>query len=243
MEIRKLIEQGEDVARRFTQTNAYTTRFISGEPYQDWLSLATSFLQQNYPGNEETIRFGKIAQNANGHGESKYQSLIAILRAFEKLPPQPIRKDIFVMLKEILENFKNFDVAIKKRYGERTTIIIRDEHDLQDALYAILKLFVDDIKKEEYVPSYAGGKSRTDFFMPDHKLIIEAKMTRTTLKDKQVGEELIIDFTRYKELGKADCLICFVYDRDTHLDNRTGLINDLERLSDDKMQMKVFITS
>lgn len=53
-----------------------------------------------------------------------------------------------------------------------------------------------------YVPSYAGGNSRTDFYLPQYETYIETKMTREGLRDKEVGEQLVIDIARYGEKVK-----------------------------------------
>lgn len=139
-------------------------------------------------------------------------------------------------------NFNKFDISIRRRYGNRDTININDEHDLQDVLFSILKLFISDIRPEDYIPSSAGGNSRVHFLLPEYGLIIETKMTNKSLQDKQVGEQLIIDFGRYKQKDGYNHLMCFVYDKETNIRNPIGLIKDLERLSDEKMRISVYIS-
>ena len=243
MEIRELIELGQVAASQckkpFSHTGGY---YYSGKEYDNWLSLAVRFLENNYPNDKDTIRFSEIAEKAYSDSEHSFNVLIAILNAFDKIPVKPLKKEIQVILHDIFMNFNKFEISIKRRYGKRPSIEIADEHDLQDALYAILKLFVNDIRKEEYVPSYAGGKSRVDFFLPEHGVIIETKMATASLQDKGIGEQLIVDFNRYKELNNSNHLICFVYDKDSNINNPQGIIKDLEKLSDDTMSMTVFIS-
>ena len=38
-----------------------------------------------------------------------------------------------------------------------------------------------------------------DFLLKDDEISIEVKMTRDGLKDKELGEQLIIDIAKYKE--------------------------------------------
>lgn len=43
------------------------------------------------------------------------------------------------------------------RHGNREPLKIDDEYDVQDLLQSILRLFFDDVRAEDCVPSYAGG--------------------------------------------------------------------------------------
>ncbi|MCL6476988.1 MAG: hypothetical protein K6T65_01090 [Peptococcaceae bacterium] len=242
MNISELIEIGLKIANRCKKYSEHVGEYYDGQEYSDWLALATRFVEINFPGDADTKRFRELAENANGFGDERFYSLISILKAFNKYPPIPPQTDIFSLIKNICMNFIKFDLNIRRRYGNRETILIKDEHDLQDALHSILKLFIHDIRPENYVPSYAGGNSRVDFLLPEHGIIIETKMTNNNLRDKQVGEQLIIDYERYKGINGYNYLICFVYDREANIINPSGLINDLEKLSDDVMRISVFIS-
>lgn len=97
--------------------------------------------------------------------------------------------------------------SLLNRHADRTTITITDEYDVQDLLLSILRLFIDDVRPEDYVSSFASGNSRTDFF-PLYGTYIETKMTRNGLSDKEIGEQLSIDIARYENHCKK--LICFI---------------------------------
>lgn len=241
MDISELIIMGEAAAKDCYKPGG-GRGYYSGEKYQEWLAIAMRYLQSNFPGDPDTERFRTIAVNANGFGDDRYHPLMAILKAFEQNPPVPPKTDIMLIISDLCNNFSKFDINIKRRHGSRPTITINDEYDVQDAMLAILKLFVDDIRPEDYVPSYAGGNSRVDFLLPQHGVIIETKMTNKHLSDKQVGEQLIIDFERYKQKGDYNHLVCFVYDKGSHITNPYGLISDLEKLSNEDMRMTVFIS-
>ena len=55
---------------------------------------------------------------------------------------------------------------------------IKDEYDVQDLLNALLRLNFDDVRPEEYTPSYAGSSTRVDFLLKKEKIVIEVKKTR-----------------------------------------------------------------
>lgn len=140
--------------------------------------------------------------------------------------------------------FYKFIVAkntLKRRKHKKPDFNIKDEYDVQDLLHAFLKIHFEDVRPEEYVPSYAGSSSRVDFLLKNENIAIEVKMTRENLRDRQVGEELLIDIGRYKPHPNCKLLYCFVYDPDNYISNKSGLINDLNKNSDEKLQVKVFI--
>ena len=114
------------------------------------------------------------------------------------------------------------------RHENRDTIIIEDEYDVQDLLHALLKIFFDDIRPEEYTPSYAGGSSRIDFLIKSEKIAIETKKTRKGLKGKEIADQLIIDIDRYKS-AHPDCetLFCFIYDPEYLIQNPIGFEKDI----------------
>jgi hypothetical protein len=144
-------------------------------------------------------------------------------------------------LLKILGRFTIFANALKERNVRREAITIADEYDVQYLLYALLKLHFDDVRKEEWTPSYAGGSARMDFLIKEEKSIIEVKMTRETLRDKSIGDELLIDVARYKNYPDCNLLLCYVYDPKRLILNPIGLENDLAKLSTEQFRVNVLI--
>lgn len=78
------------------------------------------------------------------------------------------RKDIqkdkpLDLLTKLFKKFHFSAVQLSKRYNDRVTLPIQDEYDVQDYLHALLKILFDDIRPEEFSPSYAGSSSKIDF--------------------------------------------------------------------------------
>lgn len=236
--IDELIEEGFEIKRECIKSG-YAGPYISGEKYQYWLVYCTRYLQQYYPSDAQVNRFAEVAKRADGNHEKNFNTLIGILKAIKEIKPINNESNIDILLEKIFKNFHRCAKSILNRHGGRSTLEIRDEYDVQDLLQGILRLFVDDVRPEDYVPSYAGGNSRTDFYLPQYGSYIEVKMTREGLADKEIGEQLAIDVARYSEM--CDTLICFIYDKIGCLKNPYGLINDLEKLSSERMRVKVYI--
>src|SRR5262249_39670147 len=121
-----------------------------------------------------------------------------------------------------------------------TTLDVQDEYDVQDLIHALLRQFYDDVRPEEYSPTYAGGASRIDFLLKKEQIIIEVKMTRPSLKAKELGEQLIIDIARYEKHPDCKMLYCFVYDPNGYIKNPSGIEADLSR-SGEPFPVKVYI--
>ena len=236
--IGEVIEEGIAIKKKCTKSGDFGL-YVHGESYEHWLMFCTRYLQQIYPEDPQTIRFEEIAKKANGNGINKFDTLIGILNAIKEIPTVEQVDDIDIILEKVFVNFHRCTRAILNRYNNRQTIDIKDEYDVQDLLEGILRLFVDDVRPEDYVPSYAGGNSRTDFYLPKYDMYIETKMTRDGLKDKEVGEQLSVDVVRYG--SKCKKLICFIYDKESLLKNPYGLINDLQELSTEQLEVKVYI--
>lgn len=132
-------------------------------------------------------------------------------------------------IKLIINRFHQVARQLRSRYSDRNTLKIEDEYDVQDLFHSLLKLYFDDVRAEEWTPSYAGGASRTDFLLKNENIVIEIKKTRQSLKAKELGEQLIVDAVRYQSHPDCDTLICFVYDPEGIIGNPKGIENDLTR--------------
>ncbi len=132
-------------------------------------------------------------------------------------------------VKLIISKFHKVARQLRDRYAGRDIFEIEDEYDVQDLLHALLILFFDDIRSEEYTPSYAGSASRVDFLLKKEKIIIEVKKTRKGLGAKEIGEQLLIDTQRYQSHPDCNQMVCFVYDPDENIANPRGLENDLSK--------------
>ena len=66
-------------------------------------------------------------------------------------------------------------------------------------------------------------------------------MTNENLKDKQLGEQILIDIGRYQEHPNCSKLFVFIYDKGDFVKNKKGLKRDLEAQSKDTFPIKIYI--
>jgi len=148
-------------------------------------------------------------------------------------------------VKAVLAICDRFHVVARQllhRRENRATLAITDEYDVQDLLHALLRLYFDDIRPEEWTPSYGGGSSRMDFLLKGHDIVVEAKMTRKGLTAKEVSEQLIIDAAKYRQNHECKTLVCLVYDPEGLIKNPRGIERDLAKLSGNGLEIVCVVT-
>ncbi len=247
--LRKYEAETSEILSRFTHSRDHIS--IKAEDNYRLRQITTELvdlLHDHIPGSAQHIRMIANYYNqgiANFYSSSSYSSvkeiqgtISAIVTRIErnpglfKQPAGPIdvsltERKLLDALDQIILRFHAVVIQLRSRYNERSTLDVNDEYDVQDLLHALLRLYFDDVRPEEWTPSYAGRSSRTDFLLPQIDTIIEIKKTRAGLNAKKVGEQLIIDIARYKKHPQCRRLICFVYDPEGRITNPIGLENDL----------------
>lgn len=141
-------------------------------------------------------------------------------------PEKPVEPEC---LERIFTRFRQVANQLTRRHNGRETLCIQDEYDVQDLLRALLSLYFDDVRPEEWTPSYAGSSLRIDFLIPEIEAVIEVKKTRKGMTDKTLSEELIVDIEKYQAHPNCKKIYCFVYDPDMILRNPAAIRNDLEQ--------------
>ncbi|HTV68183.1 MAG TPA: hypothetical protein VMF90_06560 [Rhizobiaceae bacterium] len=148
--------------------------------------------------------------------------------------------DQLSLIERICLRFHRAARQLQARHAGRETIRIEDEYDVQDLLHALLRLHFDDVRPEEWTPSYAGRSARVDFLLKNERIVVEVKKSRPSMKAGDLGEELIIDRARYEHHPDCDTLVCFVYDPEGRIGNPAGIEHDLENHSGN-LKVRVFI--
>jgi len=124
------------------------------------------------------------------------------------MSPKPTADDLLV---GICERFYRATDHVAKRRKGKHCIDFSDEYDVQDVFGLVLKSVYDDVRDEEWTPSYAGGASRIDFVVVDIQTAAELKRARPK---QAIADELTLDIARYAKNPDVKKLVCFVYDPD-----------------------------
>lgn len=185
---------------RFSYNSTNQREFVSdNSSYLDGLDSAKAFLQSRI---QKLDRFG-ISRDS-----------VSIV-------------DPIIEIKRICDRFHKVARQMRSRHSERPTLSVEDEYDVQYLFHSLLHLYFNDIRSEEWTPSYAGGSSRVDFLLKDINAVIEIKKTRPSMTRRDLADQLIIDIQRYQSHPDCKKLICFVYDPEGRVSNPKGIENDL----------------
>lgn len=236
MSLDELIEEGEYILANVHEGTLYD--YVDSKQYDPWKRKALMFLQQTYPKHPQVRTFEQHVSEYND--EYHCQACVSILQAFRDVQPKEIQVDYEAVLTTIFDRFFTVARQLQRRHDGRQTLSIQDEYDVQDLLCSLLLLHCEDVRPEEWTPSSAGSSKRMDFLLKDSEIAIEVKMTRPNLKDKEIGDQLIIDIAHYKQHNDCKSLYCFVYDPEGYIRNPRGLENDLQKI-DKTFPVKVFI--
>ena len=243
--LRELIEEGKSYTidpKRNALNQPFLVNTNKCEDFLKWEMKALLYLHQEYGNNYMVFDFRKsIDEDKKTCYIRTLYFQLGILEAFEKIQPKVVNIDFDLIISNTIEHFNACALQLRRRHAGRETLIIKDEYDVQDLLHALLKLHFSDIRPEEWTPSYAGNSNRMDFLLKEAHIAIEVKMTRDNLKDKEIGEQLIIDIDKYQQHPDVDTLYCFVYDPDGNIRNPRGLESDLNKRSIDNFSVKVFV--
>jgi len=235
----------------FSELLKKNNTFVDSAKYNTWIARVKKLLDDSY--GKDSDFYTDFIKAQKGFYQSNHDTLTKKLKpAFDAAKADlaysvPVKSNAVVnendgveLIINILNKFPAFCRQLKKRYDGRATIEINDEYDVQDLVHALLTLHFDDIRKEEYTPSFAGASSRQDFLLKKERIVIEVKKTRQSLGARKIGEELLIDMARYHSHQDCDMLVCFVYDPDGWVNNPNGVISDLES-KDNEGRVRVVI--
>lgn len=144
------------------------------------------------------------------------------------------------LLEQLCLGFGDFARTLADRSRQRPPLVMEDEYDVQYALHALLCLFFGDVRPEDTGPQHAGARSRVDFRLTAERTFVEAKMTRASMSERTLGDELLLDIARYKTHSDCDALVALVYDPTRRIKNPRAIENDLTR-NHDGLLTRVYI--
>lgn len=204
---------------------------VDGTIYAGWHTKTLSFLKMFLADQSDfTDKFIKCEDNTFNKAQAANSILESLIEYIEKdyiNVESNCSIDSEIELARLFSRFHRVARQLRSRHDNRPTIDVEDEYDVQDLLHALLRIYFDDVRAEEWTPSYAGKSARMDFLLKNEKTVIEIKKTRQGLTDKEIGDQLIVDVERYKSHSDCKKLICFIYDPEGKVGNPDGLANDL----------------
>lgn len=236
-QVQQLITKGEAVLGTHRPTpNAAGFPTLDRSAFSEWrtqaLNYLTSLLGPKHVYVEtftEQVKSGHREQVKSGLGILKAvrEDLVAGRVGKVQAAVSPVR-----LIEQLCSRFHLVARQLRSRHESRATLDIADEYDVQDLMHALLWLHFEDVRHEEYTPSYGGKTSRMDFLLKKEAVVVETKKTRPSMGPKELSSQLIEDTARYQTHPDCKTLICFVYDPDGYIPNPRGMEADLSRDGD-----------
>ena len=161
----------------------------------------------------------------------------AIIAAEPRAVPTPLPSaardplEALGFIRKLCTRFHALVRELRLRSENRPPFDVEDEHDVRDMVRALLCLEFEDLSMEEWTPPYAGGASRTDFFLKQERIVIVVKKTRQGLGAKEIADQVASDFQRYSIHPNCHMLLCFIYDPEGRVVNPRRLEANLARES------------
>jgi hypothetical protein len=146
--------------------------------------------------------------------------------------PVPSADDSMAAIRKVCTRFHMVARQLRLRRDYRATLEVEDEYDVQDLLYALLRLEFEEVGTEDWRPAYEEGVTRTSYLLHKDRVVIVVKKTKAGITAKELAEQARMDSTHYS--GRIDCrtLVCFIYDPEGRIGNPRGLESDLTMVSD-----------
>lgn len=241
-ELNQLIDKGNDILKTEYTSVVYGLAplpRVNKEQFTSWRTSIKALLCILFE--KDSPFFEPFSKQDNSPNTTRIflETLKAIKEQIKKdiiktLPSNDtvFQEDYDLKLRNIFSKFHKIVVQLRHRHSNRDTLNVNDEYDVQDLLHSLLHIYFDDIRPEEWTPSYAGRAARTDFLLKNEKVFVEVKKTRNGLADKEVGEQLTLDIAKYRQHPDCEKLYCFVYDPESRIVNKRGIISDLESAND-----------
>jgi hypothetical protein len=122
-----------------------------------------------------------------------------------------------------LNTFSEMVRYLNTRRSRGAILTLEDEPSVQDALYLMLRPWINDLTPESPTDKVANHFSIKDFCSPANGFVIEAKYVRDKAHGKSIVKEINDDIETYRYHPKCDDLIFFIYDPDSNIPDSASL--------------------
>jgi hypothetical protein len=151
----------------------------------------------------------------------------ALIAEASAAAPTPTPAPPVEVVVTICRQFAHASRALRGRLHGRPNFEVENEYDVQDLLLALLRSHFDDVRLEEWTPTWAGAASRVDILVKAEQVMVETKMTRPGLTAAALRDELAIDVQAYATHPDCKALVILIHDPEHRIANPTGLEADL----------------
>jgi hypothetical protein len=248
-ELKAYIKGLEDLFNKQNTTTYRVTTLDEEYIIEGYEKIARSyidFLNMNEPkrtmSGKDIINYNNDAElcaiwNNFSHLNSSIKFLKRVKARMERLLTNPEEftvineeneiKDAFTKTIDLLTKFHSLAKSVTLRRKGKQVYEFNDEYDVQDLLFCLVKSHFKNADREDPATSVGKGYTVIDIVIPEHNIVVEIKMIKDNAKEKEIVEQLKIDFESYHTHKACKKLIAFIYDPNTVIKDPDKIINDL----------------
>lgn len=135
---------------------------------------------------------------------------------------------LFPSISVLSSALRNFAPAME-RWNEEW--LIKDEYDVQDILWLMLRPYFDDLRYEEYLPKVGRSGHRYDIGIPQLATVVEAKYIRKTSDFQKIVDEVGKDSAQLQPQSAFTRMVVFVYDETCSVEHHSWTRDALEQIA------------
>lgn len=154
----------------------------------------------------------------------------------------PATSDARTIVERAARQFHEAALSLKKHPHGGDVFSVQNEWDCQYLFRAILTSLIQDVRIEEWSPSVAGSSGRCEFFLKDHRLMVELKFARRKSDSKKFKTELSTDLRDYGANEAVEVVVILIYDPDHVLEAAVQLQKDLSEPTRDLDDVVVILS-
>lgn len=159
----------------------------------------------------------------SGFDEGPLKKLVSYVKTItlmdEAIPERYIEESNTIIF-NVIERFTSAAKSLQERRAGEPTIEMKNEYDVQDILFVMLKPHFPSLRIEEVVAGKDSEKFlKIDFLVTSEKVAIEVKYIRDNNHARSITKEINDDIQTYHKHQDCNHLIFFVYDKALLLKN------------------------
>jgi hypothetical protein len=127
-----------------------------------------------------------------------------------------------------LNQFQECVRYLNTRRSSGAVLNLESEADVQDAIYLMLRPWVQDLVAENPTDRVASRFTIKDFLSRQARTVVEVKYIRDTDHGRGISREMHDDIETYRHHTHCDNLVFFVYDPDSLIPDQQKLREQIE---------------
>jgi hypothetical protein len=157
------------------------------------------------------------------HTDQAYSQLLKVIGKVRALAESSVIPEFPISVSSLVSTLNKF-----RECCQYIQVPPKNERDVQDILWIILRSHFDRLDREETLPKFGVKSYRPDFGIPDLGILLEVKFIGEKTHLPSIQEGILADIPAYlAKFSKYTGIIAFVYDANHKLRDPRKFIEDI----------------